>query len=191
MKRLFIAIKILPDENMLKNYCSLRESLRNNNIRWVEPDKFHLTIKFLGDTSDDAIVDVNNVIIDSLESKSSFNIELKNTEIFGSRYDPRVIWYGIEENSNLQDLSNDVINKLHNIGFLKDRQNFVPHLTIGRIKEIEDKKIFNNVINNYRNIYLQKSLVHKVELFESILTRQGPIYNVIESYILGNNELYN
>jgi len=184
MKRLFIAIKIIPDENMLKQYYSLREALSDNKIVWVEPDKFHLTLKFLGDTSQDSINIVNNIIIDTLESKRSFDIEFKNTGIFGSKYDPRVIWFGISENHEFLKLGNDLLNNLHDGGFKRDRQNFVPHLTIGRIKRIEDKMFFNRMISNFRNVYLQRFTINKVILYESILRKEGPVYKVVSSYEL-------
>ena len=184
MKRLFIAIRIIPDQNMLDQYNSLKESLNAHNIRWVEPDKFHITLKFLGDTSDEVISDVNKVIIDTFVSKRSFNIELIKTGIFGSRYDPRVIWFGIDNCQPLTDIATELIDNLHNAGFNKDRQNFVPHLTVGRINKISDKKSFNAVIEKFRNSYLQKYEINEVLLMESVLSRKGPTYYVISSHKL-------
>ncbi len=184
MKRLFIAIRIIPDQKMLKLYNSLKESLTTQNIRWVEPDKFHVTLKFLGDTSDEAVSLVNNVIIDTLVSKRSFNIELIKTGIFGSRYDPRVIWFGIDNCIPLVNIASELISNLHDAGFEKDRQNFVPHLTVGRVKKISDKLMFNNSIEKFRNSYFQSYEINEVLLLESVLSRKGPIYKVISSHKL-------
>lgn len=189
MKRLFIAIKIIPDKNMLIEYSSLRQEFTYDQIRWVEPDKFHLTLKFLGDAYEDSISSVNKVIIDTLRSKRSFNIELIKTGIFGSKYDPRVIWFGISDNEYLNNIAIELIDSLHNIGFKKDKQNFVPHLTVGRIKKIQDKRLFQKSIDKYRETYFQKSIIESVELLESVMLKHGPIYNVISSYKLANNPM--
>ncbi len=184
MKRLFIAIKIIPEGNTLEKYHELRQALNYNKIRWVEPDKLHVTIKFLGDTYEDRIPIVSSVIRSTIKASGSFNIELKNVGIFGSRYRPRVIWFGISDNEMLSTIANDLIINLDIEGFKNDRQNFVPHLTVGRIKHIEDKVLFNNEIKKFHDLFFQESFVERLILYESILTSKGPVYNEIESFNL-------
>ena len=70
------------------------------------------------------------------------------------------------------------------IGFERDRQNFVPHLTIGRIKNVDDKKFFNQIIEKYATADIQKGNVTEIYLYESILRKEGPIYNVVKSFKL-------
>ena len=184
MKRLFIAIKIDPENPMLNTYMSIRKEFRSEKIRWIEPDKFHLTLKFLGDTYVDSIPIVIDVIESVFSTQSSFSIDIKNTGIFGSRYDPRVLWFGIEKCSELVRLTTDLIEELDLAGFKKDRQNFVPHLTIGRIKQIRDKKWFNEKLLKYREVFMQTTKVDKVILYQSILTKEGPIYKEINTTLL-------
>ncbi len=184
MKRLFLAIKIYPNENMLRTYNSIKKSLSYNKIRWVNPSNFHLTVKFFGDTYEDSISVVNKVIIDTINEFSSFDIEIKNTGIFGSRYNPRVIWFGITENEKLSCLANELVNNLDVEGFKNTRQNFVPHISIGRITKIEDKKLFNYEISKVKYDYYQKSEIKELILFESILSSKGPTYNVVNRYKL-------
>ena len=182
MKRLFLAIKISPNAKMIDTYNSIRKALEYNKISWIDPDKFHITLKFFGDTSEESISIVNRVIIDSIESFSSFDIEFKKTGVFGSSYKPRVIWFGITENEQLQKLVKKLLNNLDEVGFRSDRQNFVPHLTIGRISRIVDKKLFNQEINRVKDVFLQKTTVDSIILYESILSTKEPIYNVINIY---------
>jgi len=50
--RLFISLNI-PD-NMIEQIISLRDKIFNNeNIKWEPKEKLHLTIKFIGDVSDE------------------------------------------------------------------------------------------------------------------------------------------
>ena len=77
-----------------------------------------------------------------------------------------------------------VITNLENIGIINDGQNFVPHITIGRINYISDKKIFNKIIQNYNTPNIQSVETKEILLYESILKKEGPVYNVIEKFKL-------
>ena len=182
MKRLFIAVKLIPNDNLLKIYYSLRKVLQYDRIRWVPPDNFHLTLKFLGDTPDEKISTISEVMNSTVTSSRVLDLELNNAGVFGSKYKPRVIWFGVNENKHMQKLSIEIINNLHDAGFPKDSQNFIPHLTIGRITKIIDKRLFNNEMDKLRNVFLQKVIIERVILFESILTSNAPLYNEIKSF---------
>lgn len=186
MKRLFIAIKLVPDFNLLKIYYSLRRATKYDKIRWVDPENFHLTLKFLGNTPEDKIDLISEVISSTVESYGKFDFDLKNTGIFGSSYKPRVIWFGIHDAEQIKSLGMELIKKLDVAGFSKDRQNFVTHLTIGRITRIVDKQIFNREIEKVREVFLQHIIVDKVILYESILSSKGPTYKVISSFQIKN-----
>ena len=111
-------------------------------------------------------------------------LDIRNTGIFGSSYKPRVIWFGIEKNEQLTGLASEVLNAMDKIGFKRDRQNFVPHLTVGRIKYIDLKISFQQVIDKYKVTEIQKQEVTGFYLYESILRPQGPEYKVIKRFEL-------
>ncbi len=184
MKRIFVALKIHPSEKFLTIYDELKSACRNDKIKWVEPYNIHMTLKFLGETEEDKIGSIRNVLSGISFRNQSFELKLKDVGIFGSSYKPRVIWFGIEENESLINLANDVLDQMHDLGFEKDRQNFVPHLTIGRIKFIDNKRTFQEVINKYRSIKIQEQKVDQFYLIESILRQQGPEYKILESFLL-------
>jgi 2'-5' RNA ligase len=104
--------------------------------------------------------------------------------IFGSAYDPRVIWFGMQKAEPLKALADDVLTSVEKIGWERDRQNFVPHLTIARIKYVPDKKLFQKVIDENKNAFIQEIYVAEFHLYESILLREGPLYKVLETYHL-------
>ncbi len=119
-----------------------------------------------------------NEISSSLRHERIKWVEPENTHlsIFGSRYDPKVIWFGIEKNSVLEDLVQNIFTELTKCGWEKDRQNFVPHLTIGRIKELNDKPLFQKIVSKYNTVEIQDENVTEIILYESILRREGPLY---------------
>ncbi len=176
MKRLFIAIKIHPDKGFFEEYRKLKSELRQESIKWVEEYNIHITLKFLGDTSEDRIPEITEIMEEAGKVTSPFKFSLKGLGIFGSKYDPRVIWIGIEPYQFLSDQMKLIREKCQKIGFEPDRQNLVPHLTIGRIRFLRDKKNFQQVIDKYRNLSSQGMIADTMILFESILKKEGPVY---------------
>lgn len=182
MKRTFAAIKVVPNDNLLKIYREIKSALDDHTINWVAEKNIHITLKFFGDTTERQIADICNLFDDISGDQRPFSITLKGTGIFGSRYDPRVIWFGIENGRALERLALGVLNGVEAIGFPRDRQNFRPHLTIGRIKKLEDKKGFQKVIDRYRESLLQEISVDAFYLIESRLKPGGPVYDIIETF---------
>jgi 2'-5' RNA ligase len=184
MKRLFAAIKIHPSPELIRIYTELQNSLRINNIKWVDVNNIHITLKFFGETEESRISEINNALAEVASQNSSFVINLKNSGIFGSSYNPRVVWFGIEKNPSLEKLAVEVLETMDKTGFEKDRQNFVPHLTVGRIKQVKDRRIFQEVIDKYRTVDVQEEKVDRFLLFESILKPRGPEYRILETFLL-------
>ena len=184
MKRLFAAIKIHPSANYIKLFNEITSSLRHERIKWVEPDNMHLTLKFFGETNENKIPAIRQALETAVAKSNPFTLLVADTGIFGSRYDPRVIWFGIKKQAELEMLAKNIFTELEKCGWEKDRQNFVPHLTIGRIKEIKDKPLFQKIIGKYNTVDIQEENVSEISLYESILRREGPLYNTIFSFKL-------
>jgi len=184
MKRLFLAIKITPNEKFNDLYQNLHTNLFSDKIRWVDPKNLHLTLKFFGETKEDQINGINLLIENIVSHIHPFNFEISNLGIFGSSYLPKVIWLGINNSKPLINLADTILNELETIGFERDRQNFVPHLTLGRIKSIKDKERFKQILSKYNNSDIQTVNVNEIFLFESILRKEGPYYNLISGYKL-------
>jgi RNA 2',3'-cyclic 3'-phosphodiesterase len=187
MKRLFAAIKIHPDKNFVHLYEQLRSALYQDRINWVDLNNVHLTLKFFGDTAENKIDEIFEAIAGALFEVKSLEVSLKNIGVFGSSYNPRVVWFGVENHQEIGNLYARLKNELEKIGYEYDRQNFVPHLTVGRIKYLNDKKYFQKVIDKYKTIDIQKEKTEKVILFESILRPTGAEYHVIEEFSLSDS----
>ncbi len=185
MKRLFAAIKVHPGENLLSLYADLRAMLRNEKIKWVDEKNIHITLKFFGETPESQIDAICETLDDVAYRHQPLNLKLQNIGIFGSKYNPRVIWFGMEKNPAIESLAEDVIQSLDKAGFPHDGQNFRAHLTVGRIKFINDIKNFQKGIDRFKDVFIQDIRVTAFELYESKLRPQGPEYGVVEGFRLG------
>jgi len=176
MKRLFIAIPLNLNNLAKQSILEIQTQLSQNSIKWVSFDNLHLTLQFLGDTNEDDIATIMN-ILDNLQAYfTKFEVKLSGLYTFGSRDNPNVLWTNWIDNNqtkNLAKLLNEPISLINNI---KSDEKFIPHLTLGRIKKISDLSKFNEIISNNANLYLGKYTIDEIILFESKLKPHGPEY---------------
>jgi len=175
-KRLFAAIKIVPDKIFMDQLHELQMQLVHEKIKWVEENNIHVTLKFFGDTDERKIPEIGGVLKKVAGGNPAFGFRLRSMGVFGSRYDPRVIWVGIQPYDHLVKLMKELHTELKTIGYEPDRQNLIPHLTIGRIKGLKDKQLFQLTIEKYREIETPEKLATEIILYESILKSDGPVY---------------
>lgn len=184
MKRLFAAIKVKPDLNLTTVFGEMRKSLRDEKITWVDERNIHITLKFFGETPEDDISRIIDVFEKVTLRHEPFEVGLEQTGIFGSSYNPRVIWFGMSHCEPMLKLADDVLISLEKAGFPRDDQHFRPHLTIGRVRFIQNKKYFQQVIDKYKTTFIQTLPIEKFELIESKLTPRGPVYATLNTFLL-------
>jgi 2'-5' RNA ligase len=187
MKRLFLAIPIKTNDN---GFIPLLEGLRRQlahekRINWVKPEHIHLTLKFIGNTPNEDIPKIIDGVGEMLQSHKSFTMDFNRTGIFGSRYAPRVLWLGMQNTpQELYDLEEDTLSTFDKLGYLRDRQNFVPHITLGRIKELCEKQYFQKIVAATEQKSYIKQDVNEIILFQSILRPEGAFYKEIKKFEL-------
>jgi len=91
MKRLFVAIKIVPDEQFFSVYSSLKREMALDKLKWVEPQNIHLTLKFLGNTPTNEIPEISAALNDVAQMHQPFSFSINKTGIFGGSYQPRML----------------------------------------------------------------------------------------------------
>jgi len=182
MKRLFVAVKINPDKAFFQTFRELRMSLSHEKIKWVEEYNIHITLKFFGETEEMRIPEITKVLESLASQINIFSISLSGLGIFGSRYNPRVIWTGIQPYRYLAGMIGRIHSGMTTIGFPVDRQNLVPHLTLGRVNQIGDKGGFQVLIDRYRKIESISMVIDHFILFESILMKEGPNYFNLKTF---------
>jgi 2'-5' RNA ligase len=187
MKRLFLAIPIQTENN---GFAPLVDDLRRRlshekMINWVKPTNIHLTLKFIGETPPQDETKIIDAVTKVLENQKSFTIDFNRTGIFGARYAPRVLWLGMQQTpGELLNLEEKILTAFDDIGYLRDRQNFVPHLTLGRIKDLCEKQYFQKVVQAIEQKSYIRQEVNEIILFQSILRPEGAVYKVVKSWKL-------
>ena len=184
MKRLFIALKVEPGEPLLTMISSFKSGLNMDSIKWTNPGNIHITLAFLGDTNEKMIITLCSMLKENCTGFGEFQLILKGSGIFRNMNDPRIIWTGIETSEKLIHLNDIIVNGLKTIDVKPDDRPFNPHLTLGRIKHLNNKAALKTLIDRFKNIEFQIIPVTEVILYESILSQSGPLYKTVSFFKL-------
>jgi 2'-5' RNA ligase len=126
--RLFVALDIDPDiRARIAEFGNHMRPLAPD-VRWVDPETFHVTLQFLGETKK------LNEIREALAQVQGAPIALafRGAGFFPTPRAPRVFWVGMEADEDLQALVKSIGDVLHPVGFERDKGPFKPHLTLAR-----------------------------------------------------------
>ena len=184
MKRVFLAVSFKNNEFISQYINTVKGRLLAENIKWIEQKNIHLTLKYFGPTEDLLLEKIKISLENVLKVQKSFSVSFNQLGVFGSKYQARVLWMGMESVTEIQFLEHQISQELEKIGIEPDRQNFIPHLTIGRIKHLDSKKYFQSVVNQYKSFQSDAILIDRVFLYQSILLKEGPVYKVLKEYEL-------
>ncbi len=114
--------------SLLKPHCG--------GVKWENPDKLHVTIKFLGDTVEGNVAGILAVLRDRTVGFSPFDLTVAGFGAFPSPRRPRVIWVGCENiDGTLLRIHGAIDEGLAPLGFPKEEHPFHPHVTIARVRE--------------------------------------------------------
>lgn len=188
MKRTFLAIPIPVSDEYPVMVQRLQHHLEHErrNINWCKPNQIHLTLKFVGDTPDQDVPKIIESCQQLAKKHPPFSMDFNRTGIFGSNHSPRVLWLGMkEEPKALYDLEADVLDAFDSLGYLRDRQNFVPHLTVCRIKQLIDKPFFQQVVQGIEQKTYLHADVKEIVYFQSFLQPAGAFYKTLKRIPLG------
>ena len=186
MIRAFIALE-LKDQETVENIQSYGKRLRNNqqNLKLVEPQNLHMTVKFLGNIKETITPKIYKILDEEINKKlfqnKTYQFELIGTGQF-RKYS--VLWIKLKGDIQfLQQIKDTVETVLYNqLKIERDkRTQFKPHLTIGRLKSNKiNYKSFESLkklINDNKNLVFGSFNINKIKFKQSVLTPNGPIYS--------------
>lgn len=179
--RLFIAVNIDSPE-LLASITNFQKGLSVKGVRLVDPQLFHFSLHFLGDTASDLIPSLQQAL-DTVE-QAPFSVTMDHAGVFSSLRDIRVIWVGVAQGAKeLSSLQKQLIQPLQELGFKIDTRAYTPHLTVGRVKFLdpENKRKVQQTVREYQTADFGRQEVTSIHLMQSTLTPQGPIYQSVYS----------
>jgi RNA 2',3'-cyclic 3'-phosphodiesterase len=186
--RLFVAIdihgKIRDALSRLQQKLKNSVNIRKGDVKWVEPENIHLTLKFLGEVKDENVIDVCNIVKGIAGKYNRFDLDVEKLGCFGGKI-ARVLWVGTSiGNDNLAKLAKNIDENLTIAGWGEKENDFAGHLTICRIKNQKAGEKLAAVCEDYKNFRAGTISVDSVLIYQSRLTPQGPVYSTVGNYKL-------
>ena len=191
MTRTFIALELNEALQRFLGEIISQISQKLPDLRWVDPTGIHLTLAFLGELTDEQLVEAIHAAEEAAQKASPFEYRLKGLGIFGSPRQPHVIWMGVEDlpsgkvqGSPLQQVHYVLSRELKSRGFEVEKRPFSPHLTLARIKQQltpDDQQRLQRLLHS--RLAGSSSAVYQVNnlcVMKSELSRAGAKYTCLK-----------
>ena len=183
-KRIFIAIN-LP-EQIKRKLLGYQKKWPELPVKWVNSNNLHITLIFLGNINDQEILEIDKIIKEITAVHQPFSINL-NRICYAppKKIPPRMVWAEGEKSEKFAKLQTDLEKKLLE-NFNQHRPaEFRPHITLGRIRTWELKKMNPEEKPEVNEEISFNFEVKSIEIMESQLKPGGSEYTILESIKLG------
>jgi 2'-5' RNA ligase len=134
MPRLFTALEI-PSE-VGQSLAMLRGGLPG--ARWIEPENYHLTLRFIGDIDDAMARDVASLL--GQVRRTAFSLNLDGLASFGGRR-PRAVVATAPAVAALTELQAEHERLMQRVGLAAEGRKFTPHVTLARLRESTSRQV--------------------------------------------------
>jgi len=181
--RLFIAIdlgaeskrKIACIENEIKSKCI--------DIKLVEPNNVHITLKFLGEVGEDSLGGIEDKIAHETGNMKQFRLSAEGFGYFGTPNHVKTLWVDVKEGKDeLISLIEAFNRNLNHIRRENRKPN--PHITIGRVRPGKSREALLNEIMRLKDVKIGEFIVKEIKLKKSTLTSSGPVYEDVKAFPL-------
>lgn len=134
MPRLFTAVEIPQDIGAM--LATLRGGLPG--ARWIDPENYHLTLRFIGDIDDGLARDIAFMLGDV--ERPSFELRLDGLSSFGGRK-PRAVVAAAGASAPLAELQAEHERLLQRVGLPPEGRKFTPHVTLARLRDSSPRHV--------------------------------------------------
>ena len=128
--RVFVGLDI--DPGIRERMTRYLEGVRGfaPEARWVKPESFHVTLKFIGEQKDELVEEIKRQL--ATVHATPLDISFRGNGFFPNARSPRVFWLGIEAGEQLAQLAKAVDEAVAHTGVPREANDYRPHLTLAR-----------------------------------------------------------
>ena len=181
MPRLFVSVDLPPQfEPKVRDLQSHLRGTRAD-LKFTKPEQAHLTMKFIGNTPEESLEDVADVLDDAAETVEPFRVELGGTGVFPSREYVSVVWIGVREGVEELTRLHDALEK-HSVGRgLADEaeHDYKPHVTLARMGSGRGKSEVLKFVDENEDVTLGSFETKKLRLKSSVLRDDGSVHDTV------------
>lgn len=177
----FVAVEVGARPGAVRVLDALARS--GADLKLVEPQNLHVTLKFLADVPDDAVRSIEAAMRDATRGEVPFTARLRHVGQFPPKGAARVWWVGLEGADALVRVASRLETSLAPLGFPREARAFTPHLTVARARTSAGADRARAAVD--RTPVDDQVRIERVVLFRSDLGPGGPTYTPVVSVPLG------
>ncbi|MFF2156889.1 RNA 2',3'-cyclic phosphodiesterase [Paenibacillus chitinolyticus] len=134
LERLFIAVPLSgPVRENLSDWTGRLKESGTPFHKWVHPEDFHITLKFIGDTPRSTLPALSPLLEQAAAAHSPLELTAAGAGTFGPKDAPRILWAGLQGDLDaLHRLQLDVEAACSSLGFEQEDRPYRPHITLAR-----------------------------------------------------------
>ena len=181
--RLFFAIPLEPEIREALAAVQARVRATDADVKWVEPENFHLTISFLGDQEESHLPDLSAIGESLAAHAQPFRFRVRGASSF-PRKSPllKTLWVGVSEGAEeWKALVKRAEPELLPFGVPREG-GLQPHITLGRVKSGRNLEALRAAVSAEANTDCGMQGAGTIELIQSFLDPRGATYKVLKSW---------
>jgi RNA 2',3'-cyclic 3'-phosphodiesterase len=153
--------------------------------RWIDPENYHLTLRFIGDIDDAWARDIAGLL--GRVQRRPFELRLDGLSSFGGRK-PRALVASVTPVPQLLELQAEHERLLQRLGLEPEGRKYIPHVTLARLRDTSSWQVadYLSARGHFRSATFE---VSRFVLFSSRSSVGGGPYVVEADYPLGAREL--
>ena len=185
--RTFVSVSVPKEIVNIQSMLKSTVEPKGVKVRWVTNGKMHLTLKFIGNTTQGSVDNLNEALFNVVKSAKVINLSISGTGAFPVKGRPNVLWLGIKGDiDELKQLTLNINNSLEPLGFITEKRDFLPHVTIARIKS--NKKKIPNISNYLNTTFTELPMkIVKISLMQSESFSKGTFYTILGTHFFRTN----
>ena len=172
---------ISADFGLFPRVDAFSQALRDaeGQLKLVDLEILHTTLKFLGDTDEALVPEVVRTMERSVEGVTPVAVRLRGTGCFPSPTRINVVWIGLEGAEPLARIAAFLDRELEPLGFRREGRRWEPHVTVARVKGPRNLERVRAAIDAFANEEFGTSIVDRIRLRRSVLRPEGPEYTTV------------
>lgn len=181
MPRLFTGLEI--PQSIARPLGMMRGGLPG--ARWIDPENYHLTLRFIGDIDDALAREIAGVL--GRVHRATFELRIEGLSSFGGRK-PRAVVAAVAQVPPLMELQAEHDRLLQRLGLAPEGRKYTPHITLARLRDSSSRQVADYLAarGHFRTPPFE---VSRFVLFSSRASVGGGPYLVEEAYALAATEV--
>jgi 2'-5' RNA ligase len=169
---------------------ALRAKQPRDEVRWVRPENYHVTLRFLGNIDPAGVSELTAQVASEVRSQAPFEVQVGSSLPFPRANKPRAVVLSLEPEEPIVKLAAAVERGVVAFGLRAEKRRFRSHLTLGRTSRSAETRCpdFRADAPAEARFPVREVVLFRSELRATGSNRSSPTYTALERISLGASD---